>query len=89
MDNLNITLTPEMLALVPVVAAILQLVKGFDFVEKIKSYLPLVAMGLALGLAYATKMADPIVPAVIIGLTASGGYDLLKAPKKPPTPPTS
>ena len=82
MDDLMIQLTPGMLALVPIVAAILQLVKRFEFMEKIKSYFPLIAIGLSLAICYATKMPDPIMPAVLIGLTASGGYDLLKAPAK-------
>ena len=82
MNEITVQLTPEMLALVPVVAAIIQLIKRFDFVEKIKSYLPLISIGLGVGLSFATQMPDPVIPGLIIGLAASGGYDLLKAPIK-------
>ncbi len=82
MESLTIELTPEMLAMVPVVAAILQLAKRFVFVEKIKSFLPLIAIAISLGITYAGKMPDPILSSIIIGLTAVGGFELVKAPKK-------
>lgn len=82
MEELSVTLTPEMLALVPVVAAILQMVKRVPQVEQIKSWLPIASLGISLGLCYLTGMKDPILPAIIIGLVANGGYDILKRPKK-------
>jgi len=83
MNELQITLTPEMMALVPLVAAILQVIKRVSWFQddKVKAWLPFVSVGVSLGLAYLTKMEDPILPSIIIGLVASGGYDLLKAPK--------
>jgi len=33
------------------------------------------------GLAYLTKVPEPILPAIVVGLMASGAYDALKAPK--------
>lgn len=76
-----VTLTPAMLALVPVVAAILQLAKRFEPLQKLKSYLPFISIGIALGLGSLANMPNLIISSVIIGLVASGGYDLLKAPK--------
>ena len=82
MESLTVNLTPEMLALVPVVAAILQLLKRVEAIEKVKEWLPFASIAIAYGVAYLTKMPEPILPAVIIGLVASGGYDLLRAPTK-------
>jgi len=82
MEEYTIQLTPAMLTLVPVVAALLQFAKRLEAVQKIKEWLPMVSIGIALGLAYLTKMPDPIMGAVVIGLVASGGYDLLKAPTR-------
>ena len=81
-ETLNIELTPAMLALVPVVAAILQVIKRVEVMQKLKAWLPFVSIGIALGLGYLTKMSNPILPSIIIGLVASGGYDLLKSPSK-------
>ena len=80
MENLTIELTPAMLALVPVVAAILQVLKRVEAIQKVKAWLPFAAIGVALALGYLTKMPDPIIPSIIIGLVSSGGYDLLKTP---------
>lgn len=82
MENLTITLTPQMLYLVPIVGAILQVIKGLGVYEKIKKWTPFLAIGISLALGFLTKMNDPILPSIIIGLIASGGYDLLKAPTK-------
>ncbi len=82
MEDFSITLTPAMLALVPVVAALLQFAKRLDFVQEMKQWLPLISIGIALGIGYATKMPNPIMNSIVIGLVASGGYDLLKVPAK-------
>ena len=82
MQNLNVELTPAMLALVPVVAAILQMVKRLPLPIQVKEFLPGASMLIALGLLYSQSVPDPILPSVIIGLMASGGYDLLKQKKK-------
>lgn len=84
MEQLNVDLTPAMLALVPVVAAILQMIKKFPLPDKIKEFLPGGSMLIALGLLYANNVPDPILPSVIIGLMACGGYDLLKQKKVDP-----
>jgi len=90
MENLNVELTPAMLALVPVVATIIQVVKrilaskGMPVVinSLTKEFMPFVSMGIALALMYYGKVSNPLLPAVIIGLTACGGFDLLKGKKK-------
>ena len=82
MEELTITLTPAMITLVPIVGAILQVLKRIEAIQKIKEWMPFLSVGIALGLGFLTKMPDPILPSVIIGLVASGGYDLLKAPSK-------
>ena len=76
---MNIELTSEMLALIPAVALIIQLVKNLDFYKDIKKWTPFVSMGIALGLCYLTKVPDPILPAIAIGLAASGAYSSVKA----------
>ena len=78
---MEVNLTPEMLVLVPVVAALLQVLKNIEAIQAIKEWLPYVAVGIALGLGYLTKMENPILPSILIGLMASGGYDLVKGPK--------
>jgi len=79
-EQFTITLTPAMVALVPVVGAIVQVLKRLEIIQKVKEWLPFFSVGIALALGYLTKMEDPVLPSVIIGLVASGGYDLLKAP---------
>jgi len=90
MENLNIELTPAMLVLVPVVAALIQVLKEFLTIKQIpvdvgiliKKLLPYISVGIAFGLLYYQKVPEPLLPAIIIGLTAAGGYDLLKQKKK-------
>ncbi len=82
MDELTLQLTPTMLAIVPAVAAILQVAKRFKAVEVLKPWFPFISIVIALGLCYAAKMPDPIAPSIVIGLVASGSYDVLKAPSK-------
>ena len=91
MENLNIEITPAMMVLVPIVAAIIQMLKKFlaikqipaEFSVFIKGLLPFVAMAVAFGIMHYQKVPEPLLPAVMIGLTAAGGYDLLKQKKKP------
>ncbi|GAH16729.1 unnamed protein product [marine sediment metagenome] len=82
MENLNIELTPAMLALVPVVAAILQMIKRLPLPNQIKEFLPGFSMLIAFGLLYYQGVPEPLLAAVMIGLTAAGGYDFFKQKKK-------
>lgn len=79
MEDYTLTLTPAMMILVPVVATILQFAKRIEAVQKIKEWLPVISIGVSFGLAHLTKLPDPIIGSVIIGLVACGSYDLLKA----------
>lgn len=79
-DNTN--LPPELIPVI--VAAILQFVKTIPPIAKLiagkeKDLLPILAMAVGVGLAYATALPNPIVMGIILGLTACGGYDLLRA----------
>jgi len=82
METMTINMTPEMLAVVPMVVAIVQILKQIEVVSKIKQWLPFVSIGVAMGLCYLTNIPNPVVSAIIIGLVSSGGYDLFKF-KKP------
>jgi len=81
MENLNIELSPVMLAMIPVVAALLQMLKKIPYIVQYKEWLPMVSMVISFGLLYYQKVPEPIIPAIIIGLTACGGFDLLKGKK--------
>ena len=72
-----------MLALIPIVALIVQNLKKISAMGELKEYLPVIAVGISVALAYLTSgtlenWSDPILPAIAIGLMASGGYDVLK-----------
>jgi len=82
MEELQISLTPEMLALVPVVAAIIQVLKKIPSISKIAAWMPFAAIGIAMLLAYGLNGEVDVLPSVVLGLTASGAYDLLRAPTK-------
>ena len=76
----NAELTP---ATIPIIAAaVIQFLRIFPPIAKLiagkeKDILPILSMLLSVGLAYLTKVPNPIVAGVLLGLAASGGYDLL------------
>ena len=72
-------LTPEMLALVPIVAGVLQALKKIPIIDKIKAYMPFLSMALGLGAVYALTGEPQVIPAVVMGLMASGLYSGVKA----------
>jgi hypothetical protein len=73
-----IELSPKLLALVPVIAAIIQILKRLPQLQALKAWLPVVSVVLGIGFAYLNKVPDPIVPGITLGLLASGAYDVLK-----------
>lgn len=81
-EDLTIQLTPAMMALVPVVALVLQVIKKVPALEQLKDWMPFVSIGVALGLGYLTKMPDPVMPSILIGIAASGTYSLAKSTVK-------
>lgn len=79
MDDLTVLLTPAMIAMIPLVAVIIQtLKKTSDKFEKYSKLLPYLSVVIAFGLIYLLKIESPLLPAIIIGLAASGGYDMAK-----------
>lgn len=90
MQNLNIELTPSMIYLVAIVAALIQVLKKFLAIKQIpadvriiiKELLPFVSILIAFGLLYFKDLLEQLLPAIIIGLMAAGGFDMLKQKKK-------
>ena len=78
-EQLNIQLPESMPILVAIVAAVIQMVKGLPIIAKFKAYLPLVSVGLGIGLAYYQQIESWPIVGAIVGLTASGAYSALKA----------
>jgi len=76
-NEITLTLTPGMLAVVPAVAAILQVIKRMPKSEVITPFLPLLAIVNGILFSWMAKVPEPLWSGVIIGLAASGGYDLL------------
>lgn len=75
----DIALSAEMVALVPVIAGVLQALKKIPLIDQIKAYMPFISMLLSFGVIYAQTSEIQIIPAVIMGLTASGLYSGVKA----------
>ena len=77
-SQLSIELTPAMLAMVPLVAAVLQMFKNLPLLETYKRYFPIAALALGIGAAFLQGFPNPILVGIVIGLTAAGSYDVLK-----------
>lgn len=77
--NLSTNITPEMLALVPVIAAVLQVLKKIPNTEKIRPFAPFIGILLAFAVMFAGNPEAELLPAIIVGLVASGAYDGYKA----------
>lgn len=86
MEQLNIELTPAMLVLIPVVAAIIQQIKKIPQLKIYRNLLPLVSLAFGIGLCFLQKLPNPIMAGILIGLSASGAFDVLrnKTTKPPP-----
>jgi len=87
MFNSETNLPPELIPVI--VGAAIQFFKAMPYIGKFiegkeKDLLPVLAMAIGVGLAFATKLPNPIVMGVILGLTSAGGYDLLKSKVKTP-----
>ena len=72
-------LDPEILMLVPLVTAILQVIKKIPQAKAILPFLPFVSMAVSLGLLYAQSNHLQVIPAITLGLMASGLYSGVKA----------
>lgn len=83
MEDFVVQVTPAMAVLVVIVGSILQVAKRIPALAKLKQWFPFFAVGVAYALTYYSGGIDnPVMASVIIGLVASGGYDLIKAPTK-------
>lgn len=74
----NITVTPDMLIIMPVIAVILQKFKDIPILKDYTAYFPFLSIGLGIGLAFLFKVQQPVVVGLLAGLVTSGGYDALK-----------
>lgn len=87
----SITLTPEMLAIIPGIALVLQLLKNVPAFAKIGAWMPFVSIGVGIIYAVLSKMgADvgaQVLTGILMGVAASGGYDTLKNLSNPPKTP--
>ncbi|KKN58298.1 hypothetical protein LCGC14_0553780 [marine sediment metagenome] len=75
----NIELSPELLMLVPLVAALLEVLKRVPIIERIKEFMPFLAIATSVGVVYAQTQSLQIMPAIVMGLMASGAYSSVKA----------
>jgi hypothetical protein len=82
----EIVLTPQMMALVPAIAILLQILKGVPAMEKVKPWFPLISLGVAIALAMILKMGtgteDQLIAGITMGLATSGGYDVARMQTK-------
>lgn len=79
----SITLSPEMLAVIPGIAIVLQLAKSIPVISKLGSWTSLLSVALGIVYAILSKMGvtvpEQIVTGVLMGIAASGGYDTVTA----------
>lgn len=82
----TIELTPQMLSIIPILALVLQMIKGIAPLAKLKPWLPLLAVGLGIAMAVLMKMGtaldQQVVSGIVLGLATSGGYDAARTPTK-------
>jgi Sec-independent protein secretion pathway component TatC len=75
----EILLSPAMLAIVPLVAYFVQILKGLPYADKLSPYLPIVSMLFGIGGSYAFSIPNPVVAGIMIGMAASTGYNQFRA----------
>lgn len=85
MEQLSLEITPAMLVLIPVVAAIIQQIKKVPQLKQYRQLLPLLSLALGVGLAYLQVLQNPIMAGILVGLSASGAFDVLKDKAKKST----
>jgi hypothetical protein len=85
-DLLSITLTPQMLTIIPLLAVAIQALKAIEPLAKLKAWFPLITIAAAMALAVILKMGDDVqsqlVAGIVMGLATSGGYDAAKVSTK-------
>ena len=87
--NDTIQLTPAMLALVPIIAYFVQIIKSiitdYAWFAKAKKFLPLVAVFFGIGLSYLCQIDNFVVAGILEGIAAVAGYETLKLPGNGPS----
>ena len=78
LNSLTSTLPPSALVLIPMVAALIQMLKWVPLIQKFKDYLPFASLGLGIILAHTSHMANPVMVGIIVGLAAIGSYETIK-----------
>lgn len=80
-EDLIVAITPTIIMITGLVAAVLQFAKAIPQIEKWKSLLPFAALAVGIGLSFAWQVTSPVQTGIVAGLIAAGGYDILKLPK--------
>ena len=78
----SVTLTPQMLVVVPIIGGLVQMLKQVPFIQKQTAWLPLLTVAVSIAVSFAMRFEDPVMAGLLIGLAAGGGYDLLRLPGK-------
>jgi len=82
MDN-TITLTPEMLYVVPIIAFIVksikEIIEPYVWYDKAKRFLPLVSLATGILMAYLFQLDNYVVSGIVTGIAAIAGYETFKA----------
>lgn len=81
-DDLIVSVTPAVVMIAGLAAAIVQFIKAIPQVAKFKAALPFAAIVTGIVLSFVWQVADPIQAGIVAGLIAAGGYDVLKLPTK-------
>jgi len=85
-ETMTIELTPQMLAVIPILAMVLEMVKGIAPLAWLKPWMPFVAVGLSFGAAVlfgiGSTLEQQVIAGVLMGLATSGGYDAVRVPTK-------
>jgi hypothetical protein len=85
MEELQINLTPTMIAVGMLVSLVLEFIKAITsrwswLTDTItKPAFPLLACGLCMGIFTWSGSADPLLNGIAVGLMTAGGYDTFKA----------
>jgi len=75
----SVELSPELLMMIPVIAALLEVLKRIPIVAQVKEWMPFIAIVASIGVVYAQTSELQFMPAVVMGLMASGAYSGVKA----------
>jgi hypothetical protein len=84
--TLSVSLSPQMLTVIPMLTLLLQVVKGIEPLKKLIPWLPIIAIGLAIGAAIIMKLGGDvqgqILAGVTMGLATTGVYEAAKVSNK-------